>query len=235
MPTFIARARLALLSLAIAAACGGDDGAAGGDGGPPGPDGDLCPSPAEILPDGWRPVAAVSAGALTDLGGTIRVDASAGGFGNAANEPFVYLDLDGAAPAKLEVDDVGSFDSADWDVALKRYVIRANGGDSGTGGVKVAAVNAADLAAVTAVPAAAQFQVDDWGNGCAFVADDIGGPLTTFSPWFAVDAGVLAPIDLVFVVETTAGAHVALEILDYYADPADAARSGVYEIAWKPL
>jgi hypothetical protein len=46
---------------------------------------------------------------------------------------------------------------------------------------------------------------------------------------------VLEPADLVFVVKTGGGASVALEILDYTADPDDAARTGVYEIAWKVL
>lgn len=234
--------RLVSLSLLLVAACGDDGGdppIADADGGPgPLPDGAVCPSAIELLPEGYRPVAAVSAGAVTDLGGgRLRIDASAGGAAGLADEPFVYLDLEQSTPDKAALDDEASFDSLNWDVALKRFVIRSNGGTSGRGGVQVAAVDAATLADVTAPPEAAAYAVDDWrgADGCSLATDAVGGPRTALSSWYQVDAGVFTPTDRVFVVETRNHSQVAIEVLSYYADPADAAKSAVYEIAWKRL
>jgi hypothetical protein len=226
----------ALVPLTALAACGGDDdGGALPDGSPTG-DGSSCPAAAELLPEAWTPIDAVSAGELTLLQGSFRVDASAGGSAAAATQPFVYLDLETAMPTKVAVTDVASFDSSAWDIALKRYVIRSNGGSSGTGGVAVALVAAADLDAVATVPAENRFASDDWvGDDCSFLADAIGGPITRFSSWFAVDAGVLSPTDQVFVVRTRSGGHVALEIETYYAEPGAPDKSAVYEISWKRL
>src|SRR5690606_5345610 len=108
------------------------------------------------LPAQWRPIAMVSAGeVVTAVDGavtTASVDASAGGMASAADNPYIYVDLESGA--KADINDVESFSSTDWDIALKRSSVRANGGDSGPGDVAVSMVEAASLDEVTELPGA---------------------------------------------------------------------------------
>ena len=224
--------------LVLCAACGGgdDDGGDGGGGADAAVDDDC--DPASVMPDGWGPVDAVSTGmvASTPDGDAVEsiVDASAGGFGNSDTEPYLYVAFGDGALLAPEVDDVASFDHDGWDLAFKRYVIRANGGDSGTGGVSVAMVEAATLEEVAAAPADDAFGVDRWTDeSCFLVSDGIGGPRTQFSDWYDIADMILTPRARVYVVRRPGAGDVAIEIEDYYADEADT--SGVYRVRWAPL
>ncbi len=155
--------------LALVVACGGDDGGATVDAAPP-IDGDGC-DPATLLPTQWRPIAMVSAGAVTVTttagvtSGTI--DATAGGTSAAADNPYVYLDL--MTGTKLDLTDTAALSSTAWHVAFKRAGIKLNGGDSGPGQVAAAAVAAQFLADVDTPPAA--LTTDDWADAtCTLVA-----------------------------------------------------------------
>lgn len=220
--------------LLLAAACGGDDAGDAPDAGPAD-----CADPTTVLPAGFLPIDTVSAGAVGNTAGggttTTLIDASAGGFGGSDGEPFVYVTFDGTDLTKQALTDVDSYDDATWDLALKRYVIRSNGGDSGPGEVRVAVVSASSLDDVTEVPIAASFGVDDWATpACALVADDLGAPLTQFGDWFVVDGGILSPQPYVYVL-ALGDEHVKLRIVDYYANAADPTQSGYFELEWAPL
>lgn len=196
-----------------------------------------CPDPTVVLPTGWTPIGTVSAGAVssTAAGGvtTTLVDATAGGFMGSADEPYVYVSFDGAA-AKVSISDVDSYGSDAWDIALKRYVIRVNSGDSGPGGVRVAAVSAGAIADVTAVPGSG-FEADDWATPtCTLVSEPLGAPLTAIGEWYMLDAGTLTPLDFVYVLDL-GGAHVKLEIDSYYAQPGNPMTSAYFRLLWAPL
>lgn len=196
--------------------------------------------PRTVLPTGWQPVAKVSAGAVSSTSAagvhTTSVDATAGGFGNSAGEPFVYLSFTGGTAAKVTLDDPSSFDSDEWDLAFKRYVIRANGGDSGPGDVAVAAVPASNLDAVTEMPSAASFGLDDFAtDDCTLVSDQLGAPLTAIGVWYSASNGHLDPLPTVYVVKLRDGSHIKLKIVTYYGDPADPSRSAYFKLDWAPL
>ncbi|HUS68314.1 MAG TPA: HmuY family protein [Kofleriaceae bacterium] len=224
--------------LALMCACGGgdDDGSAGAaDAG--GDDG--CDEGA-ALPDGWRPVDGLAGGTVTSTvdGDVVEslIDASAGGFGNSDSEPFLYVSFDDGLLLAQELTDVAAFDDGSWDLAFKRYVIRANGGDSGTGGVSVADVAADTLEEVTAPPADGAFGVDRWTDESCFpVGDGIGGPRTQFTDWYDITDMILTPKPLVYVVRRSGRGDWKLEIEDYYADEGDPEKSGVYRVRWAPL
>ena len=87
------------------------------------------------------PIDAVSTGEMKVLStsGTTRqlfVDASAGGAMNAAQNPWIYVNL--GTGTKVAVTDPASFTSKDWDLALKRSLLRTNDGDGGPGAAGVA-------------------------------------------------------------------------------------------------
>jgi len=225
--------RQASVLVVLLAACDG--------GGADAPDAEVadCEDPTTALPAEFVPIDLVSGGAVSNAAAgttTTLVDASAGGFGASDGEPFVYLTFDGTDLAKQALTDVDSYDDGTWDLAIKRYVFRTNGGDSGPGDVRVAVVSAASLDEVTAVPIASSFGVDDWATpACELVPDGLGAPLTAVGDWFVVDGGVLSPQPLVYVLALAGGEHVKLRIVSYYANPGDPAESAYFELEWARL
>ncbi len=68
---------------------------------------------------------------------TLEVDARAGGFGAAADDPankYTYLDLENGQLLSLTDAEAREHDTA-WDLGFKRYSVITNGGISGTGKV----------------------------------------------------------------------------------------------------
>lgn len=190
-----------------------------------------------LLPSGFVPVDAVSTGGVSNTSEpdgvfVTEVDASAGGAAGQATSPFVYLDLlaeDGAA--RVDIDDVASFESTDWDIALKRYVVRTNSGDSGPGDGEVATVPGAELTFTEEVP---PLFADDWASpACELVVDDVGGPRTRFSNWYMVSNGRFLPRDIVHVVRLRDGSHAEIDIDTYYADGGNPNRGGIYRLRWR--
>jgi hypothetical protein len=152
---------------------------------------------------------------------TVYVDASAGGFGEQDMSPWVYVSL--ATGTRVEIGDMEALESADWDVAFKRFVLRNNSGDSGPGqggalriGLPFDTVNLETLGD-RELPTEAWFDAD-----CNLTQDDSGAPVTTFSGWSEYDqaAHVLTPApDVTYLVSGGTGKLYKLAILDYYATP----------------
>jgi hypothetical protein len=221
---------LLLLSACGAGTAGGTADAAGDDD---------CADPAGALPAGWVPIDTVSAGAVASTGSgptSTLIDASAGGFGNSDDEPFVYVQFSGTTASKVDISDVDAFASSGWHLAIKRYVIKINSGDSGPGDVEVAVADGATLAAVTTVPAAGSFGEDDWANAaCDVLLDGLGAPLTAMGNWYEAADGMLTPLDLIFVLRLPGGEHIKVDIVDYYANPADSTQSAYFQLDWQAL
>ncbi|HSK02354.1 MAG TPA: HmuY family protein [Kofleriaceae bacterium] len=205
----------------------------------PSPDGPAGCDPLSALPANFRPIPKVSAGmvSLTVSGDGVAgiVDATAGGPMSSADNPYIYLDL--KAGTKVEINDLDARSSMTWDVALKRASLRINGGDSGTGGRKLAVVQAADLTAVSAPPSSG-YAVDDFADAdCALISLPAGEPMSAFGEWYDYnpDTHVVTPKSEVYVLERADGSHTALRLLTYYGDTANPMRGGYYRVEWKPL
>lgn len=139
-----------------------------------------------------------------------------------AADPAVWVSVDFDGEAEEVDEDDG------WDLGFSRQRIRLNGGASGDAGVELAVVEAATIDDVTEAPTdgyATDLPDDDDENGDAEFAFDV---------WFDYDetTHVLTAHDYVFVVHTTEGASIAVEIVSYYDD---AGSSGLMQIRWKPL
>ena len=217
---------------------GGDDVI---DGGVVEPDATPVCDPSAILPDGYAPVAEVSTGTVVNTPDEERpqtfttvVDASAGGSAGQATQPFLYLDLEAeGGAAAVAIDDVAAFQSSDWDIALKRFVIRANSGDSGPGDEEVATVMSEELTADDDVPSEL-FADEDWtGAECTLVQDNTGGPRTRFSNWYQVQAGRFEPRPVVHLVRLGGGRYAEIDVVTYYGDESAPDRSGVYVLHWR--
>lgn len=111
---------------------------------------------------------------------TYTVEATAGGSGASAENPFIYLDL--STGEKVEVNDLEAYANSDWDLAFKRYIIRTNSQDSGPGDVSVAKIADTTFADVTAAPEASAFEQDvSYNDSCEPLTDPIGSLKTAFN------------------------------------------------------
>jgi hypothetical protein len=199
------------------------------------PDANLaCLEPTSVLPNEWRPINAVADGAVEVLEpGLLYVDGTAGGLIDAPDNPYIYVRF-GATPEKVTITDTASYDDPGWDIAIKRYVIRANSGDSGPGGVEVAPVSAATLAEVVDPPPAASFLVDEYiSDQCEYSGGLLGEPVTAVGTWYSYDESMqLAPLDYVFVVKRPDGTMYKFKVQTYYNQENLGAN---YTIEWAAL
>lgn len=104
---------------------------------------------------------------------------------------------------------------AEWDLAFQRHRVMTNGGDSGKGGVAVAKLVDQDFDALTVAPATGYVTDSHKPTGntigdlyFAFLGDD---------PWYTYSAEhKLGAKPRVYVVKTTGGKYVKLQMLGYY-------------------
>lgn len=170
----------------------------------------------------------VSEGAVsvvTETGETrvLYVDASAGGFQAAAENAATYVNLERAE--RVDVTDFEADSSRDWDLAIKRILIRTNGGDSGVG-EGASEIFAAEFDEVTSADIDAAALAPDWfldHETCEATVDPaLGGIVTPLSDWYQYEEGtmIVTPKPAVLVVQSADGERLyKLSILDYYADP----------------
>jgi hypothetical protein len=172
----------------------------------------------------------------------LYIDASAGGFQGAAQQPYVYVDL--ANGVRVDVSDFAADSDTGWDLAFKRFTIRTNSADSGPGDGGAAAYEAAfgDLSASQVNES--DFLVDDFidDDTCETALGDpgIGGIWTPFAGWYLYDGTtmVLTPAPLVFAVRGADGVSLyQLAISDYYGTPegGQGPVSGRYLVRYAPL
>ncbi len=163
---------------------------------------------------------------------TAEVDATAGGSMKYGENPFLYLDLVGRK--KLDITDVQAPNQGGWDIALKRWQIKVNSGDSGNGGVTAARVDGKVLADVTKAPMG-PYEADSYFDAkCTFQADPIGGLGTTLSDWYDYESGTsrIVPKKEVIVLKRRDGqGHIKLQILSYYKGTT----SANYTLTWSYL
>lgn len=192
-----------------------------------------------VLPSQYRPIPTVSEGVvdITTSGGVTSgtLDATAGGFGMSADRPYLYVDL--RNNKKAEISDVDAFDSADWDIALKRSSIRLNSNDSGAGGRGIALVEAESLAEVKKAPIGEWLTDDFTTDTCTYQSLPAAEPITAFGEWYAYDEGGhgLTPKPLIYVIKRRDNTKTALRIISYYGDPAMPTKSAFYRVEWKQL
>jgi hypothetical protein len=204
------------------AGAGGGEGGAGGGG--EGGAGGAAPVCTQAREDALGPIDAVSEGEVSILEDepetTVFVDASAGGIQDQATNPWIYVDLD--AVARAEVTDVTADASDAWDLALKRPILRVNGGDGGLAGQGRAAFVDADFDDVTSDDVAdAAWREERWfDEECTLQTDPTGAIATSFDGWYLYEDMTVTPAPGTWLVRSGDGAQVfKVAILAYYANP----------------
>jgi hypothetical protein len=153
-----------------------------------------------------------------------QVDASAGGTVDAPMNPWVYLRFTDDGLEKVTLDDVAALASAGWDVAAKRYGVRANSGASGPSCVTVAAPGGS-YADVTAAPDASEFAAESfYTDECVLIEDGTdlpGSPDYRMAGWWGYN-GCVTTTAAPFVLRLADGRAVKLVVESYYGAGQDA-------------
>lgn len=155
---------------------------------------------------------------------TTLVDATAGGFNANPPHAYVYARFTDEGLTKVELTDEDALESMDWDIALRRYVIRLNGGASGPSCVTAARTPPNTDFATATPPADEQlYRLDShYTEGCDFVGDGSGletSPATALSSYYSYN-GCVQMTGNVYVVRLADGRYVKLTVTGYYY-PAD--------------
>ncbi len=158
-------------------------------------------------------------------GGTLsQIDATGGvpPGGTVPTRSFVYMKFGAAGLERVNIGDEAAFDSTDWDIAMRRYVVRLNSGVSGPSCV-VARRAAPNLAfdEIDTVPAGDP-RIEEYmtpAPACALVNDGSGLP---GSPGVAMQSfweypGCVKMTGNVYVVTLADGRSLKLQVLSYYS------------------
>lgn len=145
------------------------------------------------------------------------VDATAGGYNQAANNPWVYIRFDAEGASRVDISDEDSLENADWHMALRRYLVRLNSGDGGPSCVGAAKMAAYDYADLSEEPSGTEYQLEDfYTDSCELVMDGYAmSPQFALYGWWDYSACVETTMTP-FLVQLEDGGVVKLVIEAYY-------------------
>lgn len=160
----------------------------------------------------------------TDAGGgvfTTKIDATAGGL--SPTKSYVYAKFTATGLQRLDLSDEAAFDSTEWDVAFRRFVIRTNGGISGPGCVTVARTAASTtFDGLTSAPTGLDERTEEYFSDpdatCEYVPDGsgLGSPGVALQSFWSYSSCV-AMTDNVFVLTVGGGKKVKFLVQSYYS------------------
>ncbi len=178
------------------------------------------------------------------------VDATAGGYGNSSDNPWVYLRFTDAGAERVDIDDETALESMDWDLAARRFILRLNGGDSGPSCVGAATLMEQGWDDVAEAPEGISYAVDDYyTDDCTMVNDSSGlpgSPQVVLGPWWSYSA-CIATTGYVQLIQLADGRVVKFVVDRYYEEAAhqdtcnetgeapQAATSAIYTFHWQLL
>ena len=154
-------------------------------------------------------------------GVTMRVNAT-------FKESWVYVDLD--APKEMPASE--ALETQEWDIAFQRFKIMSNGGVSGSGNVEVALLKKQNFDILEVAPS--EGYVKDAADSQTDGDQDVDSAFLIDGAWYYYDLAKhrLTPRDVVYVIRTTGGSHVKLQMLSYYDSFGTSAR---LSMKWKKI
>ena len=225
-----------LLAAALAAGCGGAGGSFPSDGGAPADQAAMggadltmnaCGKPVPCTDRSIQELSLykkVSTRAIDNTpekagGFASRVDATGGGFN--PTESYVYAKFTDQGLVRVAVSDEQAFESKEWDIAFRRYVVRLNSGVSGPSCVVGSLVpGGVKYDALTKAPDDLVFDSEAFYDAkCMFVPDSSGleAPGTVLQDFWKY-SGCVQMTGALYVVRRADGRRVKLTITSYY-DP----------------
>lgn len=157
------------------------------------------------------------------------IDATAGGYQNASNNPWIYIKFTNSGAEKVEISDEDALESMDWDMSLRRFIIRLNGGSSGPSCVGAAVFMDETYASLTSVPNQVPYGYDNFYTGdCTLINDSSGlpnSPQTVLGPWWEYP-GCVATTGHPFILELADGQYIKFVVEEYYDEGQDNCNTG---------
>ncbi len=172
-----------------------------------------------------------------------EIDASAGGYSEAVNNPWVYIKFTDDGAEKVEIDDETALESLDWDMSLRRFLVRLNGGSSGPSCVGAASFLEQEYDDLTSVPEALEFAMDDYyTDDCTIINDSSGlpgSPQMVLGPWWEYP-GCVATTGHPHLIQLANGRIVKVVFEQYYGEGQDTCNangtpgedSGFFTLRW---
>lgn len=178
------------------------------------------------------------------------IDATAGGFGESDNNPWVYVKFRANGATRVDIDDETALESVDWDMSLRRFIVRLNGGDSGPSCVGAVSLLEKTYEQIDTVPEGLDYLVDDYyTDDCTIVNDSSGlpgSPQVVLAPWWSYP-GCVSTTDVPHLIRLANGTVIKLVVDQYYEDPVaqatcnaegmapQGAVSAVFTLRWRPM
>jgi hypothetical protein len=151
-----------------------------------------------------------------------EIDATGGATGGAITprESFVYAKFTDAGLERVAISDEQAFDSMEWDIAFRRYIVRLNSGVSGPSCVAAARTAVGtSFDALTAVPDGLEYRTEAYMTAsCDLIPDGSGlegSPAVALSSYWTYP-GCVAMTGNVFIVRRADGRRLKLTVEDYY-------------------
>jgi hypothetical protein len=153
-------------------------------------------------------------------GWATEIDATGGaGSGITPKESYVYLKFTDTGLMAVSVGDEAAFNSMDWDIAFRRFIIRLNSGVSGPSCVDGARTGPnTDYDSLAAEPPGLTFSTEVYyTDSCTLIPDGsgLGSPGTVLQS-FWMYPGCLQMTGNVFVIRLADGREVKLVVTHYY-------------------
>lgn len=149
------------------------------------------------------------------------VDATGGGYDKYTKDPWVYIKFTDQGAQKVEIDDETAFESMDWDMSLRRFIIRLNGGSSGPSCVGAAPLLGQDYASVSSVPEGVPFAPDQYyTENCTIINDSSGlsgSPQVSMGGWWEYP-GCVKTTMTPFLIQLADARVLKVVVETYYGD-----------------
>jgi len=147
------------------------------------------------------------------------IDASAGGYNQAANNPWVYVRFTDEGAQRVDIDDETALESMEWHLSARRFILRLNGGTSGPSCVGAAAFMERTYEELTEVPEDQAFYTDDYyTSDCTIINDSSGlpgSPQVVLGPWWSY-GGCVATTEVPFLIQLDDARVLKLVVDAYY-------------------
>lgn len=192
---------------------------------------------------------ATSDGAVTTIADgddfVTTVDATAGGYQQASQNPWVYVRFAADGASRVDIDDETALEDMSWHLSLRRFIVRINSGDSGPSCVGAAALLGYAYADVAEVPDGVSYRPDEYyTDDCTLINDSSGlegSPQAAMGAWWEYP-GCVATTGTPFLIQLDDGSVLKLVVESYYADDGQAecnengmtsAESAIYTLRWR--
>ncbi len=149
---------------------------------------------------------------------TTHFDSRAGGL--TPNTSYLYVRFTAGGVQPLDLSDEDAFTSMEWDLAVRRFVLRINSGVAGPSCTQVARLPAgATFENTEQVPGELTWRTEEYftGETCEYVpsTSGIGDPATALSSFWSYSS-CLQMTGNVYVLHLRDGRYVKLTVLTYY-------------------